>query len=223
MVDANDLKQFPLLAPLKTELLDALAAVSEEISIPENQWLFHEGDPANAFYFIIGGRVELRVRLDDKGGTHMPLNVLTTGDALGWSAVVSPYVYHLGAYTTSPTQLLRLDGERVRALLEEHPDQGYTLMQGIAHAMAGRVEVISEQLPEMSSRAVIIRTLTNTGIIASVILVVVFGFFILYSTVSGYSTSVPVFLCCAIVPVAFLLVVWFYYRRGQQPFSNLGV
>jgi CRP-like cAMP-binding protein len=207
MISADKLRQFSLLSTLDATVLEELAAISEERTVPAGQWLFREGDPADALYFVVSGRVELTMMLDEKKDTYITLNVLSNGAPLGWSAIVAPYVYKLGALAATSATLVRLDGNRLRVLLEKYPEQGYVLMQGITRAMASRFDTIGEQIPVLSRRAVVTRALADAVSIGAGILIVAFGFFTVYAMVSGYSQSVPVFLFCLLVPVAVIFLI----------------
>lgn len=208
MISAQRLQQFPLLAKLDSVLLDELSAIAEEQTARIGEWVFREGDQANALYYVVTGRVELKMKLDEKLDTHITLNVLKEGDALGWSAIVPPYVYKLGALVVANTTLIRLDGDQLRAVLEKHPDQGYVLMQGITRAMASRFDTISEQIPELSTRAVVTKVVADVAGIVGGILILILGLFLLYGIISGYSETIPVFLFCLIAPIVMVFLAW---------------
>lgn len=208
MISAQRLRQFPLLVTLDSAFLDELSTIAEEHTARVGEWVFREGDQANVLYYVVSGRVELKMKLDEKRDTHITLNVLNEGDALGWSAIVPPYVYKLGALVVANTTLIRLDGDQLRALLEKYPEQGYVLMQGITRAMASRFDTISEHIPELSTRAAITKAVADVASIVGGILILLLGLFILYAIISGYSESIPVFLFCLVAPIIMVFLAW---------------
>lgn len=216
MISPQKLRQFSLLGKLDSELLDALSAIAEEKTFRVGDWVFREGDQADALYFVVSGRVELRMKLDEARDTHIPLNVLSENDALGWSAIVSPYVYKMGAFVVANTVLVRLEGTQLRALLEKYPQQGYILLQGITSAMASRFDTISGQIPELSTRATVVKAIADTASIVGGILIVILGLFILYGILKGYSESIPVFLFCLIIPVIVVFAAWKISNPGKS-------
>lgn len=213
MIPLETLRRYSLFAELNPSFLDELSSIAQDKTAENGEWLFHEGDAADALYLISRGSVELKLRLDDKRNIYATLSMLHAGDALGWSAIVKPYIYSLGATASGDTHLLRFDGESLRILLEKHPQQGYILMRGIAQAMGSRVSVLSEHAPRLTWRFIISMVLTLTGIVTG-ILVLLLGISILFGLVGGYSGAVqaiPVALFCVIFPAAFLFLARIIY------------
>jgi CRP-like cAMP-binding protein len=203
MISAGELLRISLLAGLEPAFLEELASISENRPAQKDEWLFHEGDNADALYLIISGSIELKVNLDEKRGIRATLSTLNEGNAIGWSAMVKPYFYTLGAMVSSDAHLVRLDGSKLRALLEKHPEQGYILMNSIAQAMATRLNTLSERIPSLSLRVIISSVLFTlgvvTGILAGVLVLVA-----LYAAIDGYAECIPMALFCLIFPIALL-------------------
>lgn len=208
MLSVEMLGGFPLLAGLDPTFLEKLSSIAEEIPVARGEWLFHEGDTAVALYLISRGTVELRFHLDRNRDIYVDLKTLDAGDALGWSALVAPYVYSMGAMASEDSQLVKLDGEKLRTLVEAHPEQGYALMQGIAQAMATRLTSLSEQAPGLSLRLIVSLVLFTLSVVAILILVLL-AVVSVGSAAGGHPQSldaVPMALLCLIVPVALLLL-----------------
>jgi CRP-like cAMP-binding protein len=213
MIGSDTLQRFSLFVEVEQPLLEELSAISREKTISKGEWLFHEGDKADALYLVIHGRVELKLKLDEKRNLYITVTTLSEGDALGWSAIVEPYVYTLGALALDHVKLLRLDGENLRLLLEKHPEQGYILMRNIAKDMGTRVSVLSERVPDLSWRSILSTLLLVLGILSG-IMVLLLGLSAILSTFGGYAgaaQALPVALFCLIFPAAFLFFARMIY------------
>ena len=139
MISPEVLRRFSLFAGLDAEVFKSLAMTGEEITVSAGEWLFREGAAADALYLIMDGAVDLKIDLNEAGTEQADLSSLVSGEVTGWSALVEPYVYTLGAVAMSDTCVARLDGAQLRALMEEQPEVGYTLMHRVAQVIATRL------------------------------------------------------------------------------------
>ena len=218
MVSVEMLNDFPLLAGMEATFLEKLALIAQEMPIGSGEWLFHEGENADALYLISRGKIELRFRLDRARNLYVDLKTLGTGEALGWSALVPPYTYSMGAMASEDAHLVRIDGEQLRALVETHPEEGYGLMQGIAQTMATRLSSLSEQAPGLSLRLLVSLALFTLSGVAIFILVGL-GILAVGSAISGHPNAlnaIPAALPCVIIPVALLLLLAFSLYPGEK-------
>ena len=215
MITANTLNNFELLSTLEPTLIENLAAVGQERAINAGEWLFHEGESADALYLIVDGKMELKLHLDRTQDTYIALNTLGKGDALGWSCLVEPYAYRLGAIAVKNTQLIKIDAGALREILKEHPDQGYILMQGITQAMATRMSAISEHVPDMSPKLVLSTVFLGLGV-ATALITILLGFYMINALADGNSQGIPVFLFCLLFPAGFLYLARMLYPEAIQ-------
>jgi CRP/FNR family cyclic AMP-dependent transcriptional regulator len=139
MISPEVLRRFTLFAGLDADVFKSLAMTGEEMAVSAGEWLFKEGADAEALYLILEGTIDLKININEAGTEQADLSTLVAGDVTGWSALVEPYVYTLGAVATSETKVARLDGAQLRALMEEQPEVGYTLMHQVAQAIALRL------------------------------------------------------------------------------------
>jgi hypothetical protein len=82
--------------------------------------------------------------LESYMGTAKPpmqvtVDVVTKGDAMGWSSVVEPYVYTLGARCIDNAKAITFDGEKLRQLLNKDSDLGFKFMHATAKVIATRL------------------------------------------------------------------------------------
>ena len=218
MISTETLRHFSLLAELEPALLESLAPISQFVILEKGEWLFHEGDAANALYLIDQGTVDLKLKLDEKQAIYATLTILRDGEMLGWSAIVDPYVYTLGARASDSTRLVKFDGARLRLLLAQHPDQGYRLLRSISQAMASRVNILSERTPSLTWRLMVSGALFTLSLVTG-LLIVVLGVSILVAALGGSSNAVqalPVALLCLIVPIGVSIVARLIYPASER-------
>lgn len=140
MISPEMLRRYSLFAGLDPALFKEIAMLGDEITLEKDEWLFHEDDEADALYLVASGAVELKIQLGQQAAAHFAdLSTLVEGDVVGWSALVEPYVYTLSAVAASPATLIRLDAPRLRALMDENSEFGYTLMSRLAGALGERL------------------------------------------------------------------------------------
>jgi CRP/FNR family cyclic AMP-dependent transcriptional regulator len=121
----------------------AAAGAVERVFAP-GDIILREGEPANRFYLIESGGVALEAH-EPADGTF-PIQVLTKGDVLGWSWLLSPFVWHFQARVIEPTIVLVLDAAELLAEAEEDHDFGYELLKRTAHVLMGRLRATRSQL-----------------------------------------------------------------------------
>jgi predicted acylesterase/phospholipase RssA/CRP-like cAMP-binding protein len=121
---SSDLRREQLAAHLN-RLLDtadpaALAMIEAEaewIAVAGGQTLFRRGDPGDAAYIVISGR--LRV-MDDADGGRM-LNEVGAGETIGEMALLSGEPRSATVYAVRDSLLARLPAESFHRLVERHP------------------------------------------------------------------------------------------------------
>ena len=205
MISPETASQFAFLSVLKKTFVEELLSISQEKTIRKGEWLFHEGEDAEALYLITQGGIELKFKLDKKRDIYITLAELDTGQALGWSAIVEPHVYSLAAIATEDTQLVKLDSDSLHALMEKYPEQGYIFMQGIAEAMATRFSALSQRAPELSSSLMISTALYGIGGVL-VALVIALWLLVLVSSNVDSGEIVGGAIFCLIIPSGMLLL-----------------
>ena len=89
------LANHPFLRVLPPVHLDALANAAMRRNFTADELIFREGDPANRFYLIQRGHVEVDWR--DANGELVPVERLGPGETLGWSWLFPPYHTHFEA------------------------------------------------------------------------------------------------------------------------------
>lgn len=146
--DPHSLRQIleahPLLKDLSPALMDKLAACAMKASFAEGETIFREGDPANRFYLVLGGRVTLTSA--DADGRETVVQTIGAGDVLGWSWLFPPYYWNFEARTAEPVEAIFFYGTRLREECETDHHLGYELLKRISTVVIHRLQAARRQL-----------------------------------------------------------------------------
>ncbi len=147
MVSPETLRRFAFFGGLDEDFIEALAMITDEITLADGVWLFHEGDKADSLYIVQRGTVQLKARLPRT--QYADLDLLVEGEILGWSAVCMPNFYTLSAFTPQGARLLRMEGKAARELMQERPQMGYVFMCRVAQEVGKRLTDLRNRFVSM--------------------------------------------------------------------------
>jgi CRP-like cAMP-binding protein len=142
MVKTNDLKEFKFFKGFTDAQLEKLAAIALEESFEAGTQMYKKGDPARSLFMCQEGKIVMV--MDNYMGPHrasmqITVDIVTRGESMGWSAVVDPYLYTLGALCIDNSRLIALDAEKLRGLMDEDCELGYKVLQATAKVIASRL------------------------------------------------------------------------------------
>ena len=136
--------QQPFFKGLNPQQLQLLAVSALEMKFETGATIFEEGSPANRFYLILTGRVELSAEMEDRN--VIPVQTLGPGDDLGWSWLFPPYSMHFTARALEPTTAIFFYGTRLREQCEQDHELGYQLMKRIAEVATQSLRATQRRL-----------------------------------------------------------------------------
>ena len=110
---ASEVMDHPFLNRFSPVQVEQLIRCAQLRDLEAGDLIFKQGDPAHAFYLIVWGAVSL-THAGLKGNTA--IQMLTAGDAVGWSCLFPPYAWHFNAMATEGARISELDGERIQEL-----------------------------------------------------------------------------------------------------------
>lgn len=113
--------------------------------------IFDEGAPANRFYLICSGQVELEAPFSFE---HTPIIVETieAGSVLGWSWLFPPYCWHFDACAITPVKAIFFYGTRLREECETNHELGYELMKRISGVVVERLQATRDRMVEQRKK-----------------------------------------------------------------------
>ncbi len=130
------LAEVPTFVGLSEEHRELIGGCGRNVVFPRGEYLFREGQPANAFYAIRRGDVALEL------GTPSTLVIETLhgGDVLGWSWLFPPYRVRYDARATDEVHAIAFDGACLRDKCDADHDLGYELMRRFAQIITARLQ-----------------------------------------------------------------------------------
>ena len=138
------IQEHPFFAGLDAVTLELVAGCASNAHFAAGEFLFHEGDPANQFYLLRGGRVQLETPVP--GRAPVVLETIQAGDVIGWSWLFPPYLWHFDAQATDSVRATVFDGKCLREKCGENHDLGYELAMRSAQIMMQRLQATRLQL-----------------------------------------------------------------------------
>lgn len=114
-------------AGLDGQALTLLSGCAANAHYRSGEYLFREGDPADYFYVVRRGRVQLEVSSPARGS--LALATFQQGDVLGWSWLVPPYRWEAGAQATEQTDVIAIGGSCLRDKCDDDTALGYELLK----------------------------------------------------------------------------------------------
>ncbi|MBU0703123.1 MAG: cyclic nucleotide-binding domain-containing protein [Chloroflexi bacterium] len=148
MVTVEMLKRFPLLAYLPREDLGELMEICQ-IETWEEGEIFTEGDPVDKLRLVLLGKVAMdkRIQMGHHGSVRRAnVSIVGPGDAIGWSALVAPYIFTLSGVCLEPCKFITLDARQLEDFMARNPQAAHRLMNGIAEMVGARLRDMTDML-----------------------------------------------------------------------------
>jgi len=122
---------------LASEHIAVLADHAEETTVGAGALLFKQEDPAEHFYILLEGSIEVEV--PSIMGPALIVQTLGKDDILGWSWLIPPFKWTFEAKAHKESRVLAFDGKALLQQCEEDNDFGYALMKRFAGLMSERL------------------------------------------------------------------------------------
>jgi len=102
-----------------------------------NAVICSQGSEARKLYLVEDGQVA--VEYEPPGGTRIPITIISSGGAFGWSALVRPYLLTASVVALSRTRVLGIERDALLALMRADPSMGIAVMEDVASVAASRL------------------------------------------------------------------------------------
>src|SRR6185369_13773565 len=136
----NTLRSCQLFTGLPLPDLESIAAVTVLKSLDKGQYLFHEGDPAQGFYIVQRGAVN--VHRVSAAGKEQVIHVFRSGDSFAEVALASESGYPADARAQEASQVLLVQKAGILALLRRQPELALRMLG----SMSSHLRVLVGQL-----------------------------------------------------------------------------
>lgn len=138
----------PLFDGLSDEAFEQVVTLARDRKCAKNEILFRQGDPAEAFYLIVAGR--LKVSKTGEDGQQIIVRYLGAREIAGCVAVCGGMPYPATATAIEDTWLLTWTRARISELATRYPGLALNAMR----IMGGRTVELQERLQEIQSERV---------------------------------------------------------------------
>jgi NitT/TauT family transport system permease protein len=116
---------------LSDDMLRRIAELGRRASYARDAVIYNVGDDADDIFIIVSGQVEHA--LEPGARARRPVKMLVAGDVCGWAALLEKYPHRLAtAVCREPTEVVRVNGEKLLRILEADPDTGDVVMSRFA-------------------------------------------------------------------------------------------
>ena len=127
------LKNVPLLASFPDDQLRVLTAVVNRRSIPRGTVVMAAGDPTDALYIIISGR--LKVMMGDSDGKEVILSILVAGEFFGEMGLIDDHPRSASVVSIEPCELLAIARRDFNRCLAENFEMAMAVMRGLVRRL----------------------------------------------------------------------------------------
>lgn len=143
MISPELLRRYPFFGPFDDKEQKEIAMMADERDAAEGTVLFEIDAPADGFYLLVSGGVDLYdISIDE----HDPslrkeffVGEVDQGELLSISALVEPHKTTAQARVNSNTHLVYIDAAKLRAYARENPSFGFKLMHQVARLALDRL------------------------------------------------------------------------------------
>jgi CRP/FNR family transcriptional regulator, cyclic AMP receptor protein len=134
----------PFLLGMSEQHIRLLADCALLTRFEPGQRIFRAGEPANRFYLIESGKVAIEASI--KEAPAVTIDLVETGDLLGWSWIFPPFVWHFDARALQPTAAIFFYGTVLSDYCEKDPALGFELFKRMSAVMLRRLQAAREKL-----------------------------------------------------------------------------
>jgi len=140
------ISKLPFFEGLSARHLNLMADMAMEVEFDAGQPIVRQGDPANRFYLILEGKVELMLTAKDK--SEIVIHSHGPGDNLGWSWLIPPYFFRFNAHAVKPTKAIFFYGTILRERCDEDYEFGYETMKRVAKVAIENFSTLQKDLAQ---------------------------------------------------------------------------
>jgi len=103
-------KKHPFLHDLDDSYIYKIISISKLITINKDEVFVKNGEYAQDFYFLISGLVEIKYE-------DISIQIIESGDIVGWSFLIYPYKWNFDAVTLKDSIFIAVDADKFKELL----------------------------------------------------------------------------------------------------------
>lgn len=137
----------PFTSGMSAEHLKLLADCGRLQEVDVGEYVLREGEPADSFFLVIGGRVAIELFAPNRGA--ITVQTVSPGEVIGWSWLFEPYRFSFDARAMEPSQLIALNALCVRGKTGADHALAVDLLSRMARVLAKRLTAARVQLMDI--------------------------------------------------------------------------
>jgi CRP-like cAMP-binding protein len=136
------LRKTQIFQNLSDEQLEIVAPLCRQVHCLSGKVFFSEGEDASDVFVVLDGEVALEVELfmgDHIRPKRLVVEKVDKNDTFGWSALVEPRLMTTTARCTRDVDIIAINGDDLKVLMEKHPEIGLIIMENVAKIVRERL------------------------------------------------------------------------------------
>jgi len=131
MTELDSLREIVLFSRLSDQALASIVNRLRTRQLADEEVLFNQGDPGNELFIVQSGSIAIYSPTDKNAAEGRPIRIFRRGESLGEMALIDRQPRSLSARALEPTQVIILDGDDFRQLLQDFPEMSLAVMQSL--------------------------------------------------------------------------------------------
>lgn len=136
----------PIFSKLRGQETGRILKICDQVTATAGTDIFKPGDPANGFYLILEGRIDIRRPPEDAGGGPLTLATLSNRSVFGEMSFLHKRPRSAFATAVKKTKLNLVRGDDFTALLDEGDIAAYKVIHNIALLTGTRLRRMEKEL-----------------------------------------------------------------------------
>ncbi len=136
--------QIPIFSNLAGGEVGRILRITEEVTFPSATNIFEPGAPADSFYIIIDGRVDIRIPAES--GAATTIATLSNRSVFGEMSFLGQRPRSAYATTVDETRLTKVRGADFRSLLDKGDVAAYKVIYNFAILISSRLRRVENEL-----------------------------------------------------------------------------
>ena len=131
-----------LLKGLVPDEAERVLALGKRVAVATGAELFHLGDTAESIYLVVRGRLRLTLPMQVRSHEEdILVEERSSGQTVGWSALIPPYRFTLTASAALETEVMALSRVALNGYFGAHPETGYAVSLNLSSVIGHRLQL----------------------------------------------------------------------------------
>lgn len=153
MVKVDLFKNIEIFSDLTVPELEQIADLAVEVSYDDDIKLISEGDPADAFFVIINGKIMVSKTASD--GTKRFIGHLSSGDIFGEIAILDSFSRSATVSTVGTVTVLKIEKELFLKYIEDNLLIGNKILSALGRNISKQMRILTKAYIDLAEQAII--------------------------------------------------------------------